>query len=176
MPFERDHDVLHWLQAMLGSPSAVVRRRALRLLEFVDCDERPQWLKAAAHDPEPKNRMTAVLVEAVVAVSAQDRWIELAESDMGAGELAADLAWEWEYRMRVCPRDDVPLTDTFVWTSVEDDALARRLATMKCGMDHTDSICLILSRRLVTNYTRAPKNSREAERWQAEGRPRYSES
>lgn len=178
MPIERDRYSLTWLEERLTSESSSVRRRGIELLEYVDCEQRAAWLKRASADPDMSVKATAALVEAVIAVQTEEVVFELLESDFASGTRDADLEWEWEYRVRVCCGEHISRADVVVWTREEDDAVARQLAIMKCGVEQEPehaAVAFIVSRRYVTRFTRLPKNHKEASRWHEQGRPRYEE-
>lgn len=176
MPIERDPYSLAWLEARLASEFASVRRRAFELLEYVDCEQRAVWLKHASSDADMGVKATAAIVGAIISTQAEEVHFELRESDFASGAHDEDLEWEWEYRVRVCSGEDIGRGDVVVWTTVEDDAIARRLAVMKSGAEYDEgcrAVAFIISRRYVTRFTRSPKNHREAARWHEDGRPRY---
>jgi hypothetical protein len=174
--YESDPEALAWLETALAHPARRVRLDAITLLSVVECPQRREWLARSQRDSDPVVRATSALVEAQVAVASAERF-DLFESDLGAGLDAADLEWEWEYLVAVCHGVVFPGALTRVWCKREDDSLARHLAVMKAyaGKDHESVHAqpMIVSKRLVTQYTRSPKSAREASRWSTRGRPRY---
>jgi hypothetical protein len=146
------------------------------LLEFVDCAQREQWLDRALCDPDPTVAATSVIVSALTRGAAEHR-TDLYESDLATGVDAEDLQWEWEYELIVCDKFFIPAVSTYVWTREEDDGLAREIALLKCYAgkedEKTNATSVIVSKRLVTRYTRTARTLTEAIRWRHEGRPRY---
>jgi len=174
--YESDPQALAWLRRALEHPTRRVRLDAVGLLGVVDCPEREAWLARAQRDPEPLVCATAALVEAQIAVSPKEPF-DLFESDFGGGLDRGDLEWEWEYAVAVCHGMAFPGALRLVWCQAEDDSLARRLAVMKAyaGKSHeADGACpIVVSKRLVTRYTRSAKSVQEAQMWHSQGRPRY---
>ncbi len=177
MFYETDQDALAWLSDALCHPARRVRLDAIGLLGVVDCPKRGDWLVRAQRDPDPVVSATAAFVEAQIVVASGERF-DLFESDFGGGVERTDLHWEWEYAVAVCHGMAFPGALTTVWCQAEDDALARRLAVMKCyagkAGEAVQAHPMIVAKRLVTQYTRAPKSRKEAWVWHARGRPRYS--
>jgi len=174
--YESDPQALEWLEQALNHPSRRVRVDAVHLLAAVDCANRMALLTRAQRDGDSYVAATAGLIEAQVRV-APSEWYELFESDFGSGLDASDLDWEWEYAIAVCHGSTFPGALTVVWSKPEDDALARRFAVMKtyAGKAHEaiHATPIIVSKRLVTRFTRSPKSSREAREWHLRGRPPY---
>ena len=131
MPYEADPVVLGWFARSLADERPAVRRRAVELLEHVDCERRQRWLATAAADADLRVVATAVVVSAIVAAQTDDDTMELLESDAFEGLTGEDLEWEWEYVVKVCRGPWVPPTGVLVWTRNEDDAAAKELAVMK---------------------------------------------
>jgi len=175
MYYESDARVLSWISEALHHPSRRIRLDAVNLLSALDFADRDEWLGCAMCDKDPVVVATAALVQAQVRVMGHR--FDLFESDLGCGLDSPDLQWEWEYSVVVCHGVAVPGATTLVWTREEDDALARNLAVMKVyvGKEHESQRArpLIVSKRLVTRFTRSPRSSAEARKWHAQGRPRY---
>jgi len=174
--YESDPRALAWLDQALHHPARRVRIDAIGLLCVVDCESRESWLAQAQRDSDASVVATAALVEAQTRVFPHDRF-DLFESDFGSGLGASDLEWEWEYAVAVCHKTTFPGALIRVWAKPEDDALARQLAVMKAyaGKSHEarSASPIIVSKRLVTRFTRSPKSSVEAREWHIHGRPRY---
>jgi hypothetical protein len=173
--FENDKAVLDWFDRALTHPTAHIRRQALLLLEHVDCTLRASWLERGQRDPDASVAATAVVV---ARIAPDPHWRpDLLESDLATGVDAEDLQWEWEYELVVCDRFTIPGVRTLAWSKTEDDGLAREIALMKnyAGKEHEKQhgTAVIVSKRLVTRYTRGARTFTEALRWHHEGRPRY---
>lgn len=178
MPYETDRTVLAWFETALADTRPGVRRRAVELLEHVDCEHRSAWLQRAESDDDKQVRAAAVLVQVVLCAQEAADVIELMESDFGDGTLDDDLAWEWEYTFKVCEGRYVPAAVRLVWTRVEDDAAAREIALIKARLGRHgggELTPVIVAKRVVNRYTRSPRSSTEAMRWYRSGRPRYEE-
>ncbi len=64
-----------------------------------------------------------------------------------------------------------------MWTREEDDSAAKELAVMKmiAGQPTAEEVVpVIIAKRAVTRYTRSARSMAEAQRWHAQGRPRYA--
>ncbi len=179
MPYDATSETTAWLERVLMSPRPAVRRRAVELLEYVECPRRDAWLEAAERDGDPRVSVTAVLVGIQLKARRAYRVLELMESEVGEGARSSpDLGWEWEYEVKVCEAEDIPAIGHLVWMREEDDAAAKSIAVIRryAGMPHpADAIPIIVAKRLVTAYTRHPRNRSEASRWARDGRPRYKE-
>lgn len=163
---------------MLVDARPRVRRKAVELLEDVACDARGAWLERAQRDEDPQVAAAAALVSAAAQARPERTSFELYESEMGDGLEESDLAWEWEYEIKVCQGASVPEVAHVVWTRGEDDRAAKRIALMKAFLGRepeSDAVAVIVDKRLVTQYTRAPRSSAEVAQWRDGGRPRYRE-
>lgn len=176
MYYESDPEAFRWLDEMLCHPARRVRIDAVNALSVIDCVFRRRWLARAQRDSDPTVVATALVVEAQINVEPPDRF-DLFESDLGTSLDAPDLEWEWEYSVAVCHETTFPGALTTVWTKGEDDAAAKRLAALKLYAGKTHEIgCarpFIVSKRLVTRFTRSPRSFAEARAWHLRGRPRY---
>ncbi len=174
--FENDKSVLEWFERALCHPTAHIRRQAVLILEFVDCVHRQQWLDRALCDPDPTVAATSVIVSALTR-DRSEKLVDLYESDFATGANSEDLRWEWEYELIVCDKFFIPAVRMLAWTQEEDDGLAREIALLKCyaGKEHEkeNGTGVIVSKRLVTRYTRAARSFTEAVLWHQGGRPRY---
>lgn len=178
MPYEADSEVLAWFDCALAHENPSVRRRALELLQRVECEPRRDWLTRALKDPEPDVVATAALVQASCRLDEEYACLELMESDFADGLGRDDLRWEWEYTLKVCDGYWVPETVRLVWTTQEDDVLAKELAVQKArfGDDGTKKWTpIVVRKRLVNQYTRSARSVMEAMLWHQKGRPRYSD-
>ncbi len=176
--YETDTNTLDWFDRTLTHPVARVRISTLCLLAEVDCASRRAWLRRAQSDSVAEVVATAVLLEAVAAVRA-DEGTDLFESDFAEQLDHSDLGWEWEYDVVVAHGELVQMGVRKVWTAQEDDGLARLIALQKayCGKESeiARGTAIIVGKRLVNHYTRSPRSMAEATRWLREGRPRYRE-
>ncbi|PKQ15543.1 MAG: hypothetical protein CVT67_08990 [Actinobacteria bacterium HGW-Actinobacteria-7] len=176
--YETDPAVLGWFDSALSHPTAHIRRSALTLLEHVDCARREEWFERAQLDPDPTVAALAVVVRTAAALRGAQR-IDLYESDLATGVDADDLKWEWEYEMVVCDGFSIPRTQMLGWSKQEDDGLAREFALFKCYAGKEAEACnatvVIVSKRLVTRYTRGARSLNEAMLWHQQGRPGYAE-
>lgn len=175
MPYDDDPAVLAWFETVLTASAPEIRMRALELLTRADVPPREGWLHRAADDDDPEVRATAVLVAAAIAVHGDQRAQELLESDFASGVDAPDMRWEWEYRFVPCIGTHIPTTGVLVWTGVEDDAMARRLAVLRASAGRGDEermVPIMVGKRFVNRYIRSPRSYAEALRWKELGRPR----
>lgn len=178
MPYEDNTEVLAWFERFLSDERPMVRRRAVELLEYVDCPPRSKWLARAEQDENQRVAATAALVGAILDVAPEAELFELLESDFFAGCECEDLEWEWEYAVKVCVGPSVPAACLLVWTREEDDQAARRIALLKMfpGEDpDPEAVPVIVGKRAVTSFTRSPRTQVEAALWHRDGRPRYQE-
>jgi hypothetical protein len=178
MPYEHDPDVLAWFERSLSDERHMVRRRAVELLEHVDCAMRMRWLARAEADENARVAATAVLVGAILDYESHAALFDLMESDFFDGREAGDLEWEWEWAIKVCDGPSVPAVFVLVWTKQEDDQAARRIALLKMfpGEDPAlDAMPVTVGKRVVTRFTRSPRSHIEAALWHRDGRPRYQE-
>jgi hypothetical protein len=178
VPYEQNPEIIAWFETSLGDPRPVARRRAIELLEYVDCAQRERWLSQAEQDEDPKVVSTAVLVRAILARSFDESRLELLESDFYDGCESEDLEWEWEYAVKVCHGCFVPASAVLVWTREEDDEAARRIALLKMtgGQEPDgDEMAIVIGKRVVNRYTRSARTQAEAMIWHQKGRPRYRE-
>jgi hypothetical protein len=178
MYFESDPAVLDWFECALTHPTTHVRRQAVALLEYVDCAQHGRWLERAGTDPDP-TVMTEALIVDVVTGPRRLEHLDLYESDMSAHvDGTGDMNWEWEYAMLVCDGFSIPGARTLAWVKEEDDAQAREIALLKCytgkEAEARSATVIIVSKRLVTRYTRSPRSFVEAMMWHNGGRPRYA--
>lgn len=175
--YEKDPRILEWFDEALTHHLPKVRRRALEFLCETDCPRREEWLERALLDPDPSVAAEAVVTQSHVRENARFN-VELFESDLATGLDSEDLAWEWEYQFVVMHDFFILQTHLYVWTAEEDDVLARQIASMRAYVGKENEVChgylLIVGKRMVTDFTRRPRTSIEAQRWQREGRPRYS--
>lgn len=82
MPYERDPRVIRWFEVALSDERPRIRRRAVELLEHVETDQRDDWLKRAQHDSDPQVVAIAAMIGALVTMDAEQRTLELMESDI----------------------------------------------------------------------------------------------
>lgn len=179
MPFDADPEVCAWFVEALESEYPAVRRRAVELLERVDCPPRAELLLRAGQDRDPSVTAAAALVEAALKVVAEIDALELLESDLADGIEGEDLGWEWEYAVIGCPFGELPTGTCLVWTGTEDDDAAKRLGALKLFFGQATPerfVVAIVGKSLVTRFTRSPRSFAEAMRWRHEGRPRYRET
>lgn len=175
MPYDDDSRVLAWFETVLTAPAPEIRIRALELLTRADVPPRAEWLRRAEADDDPDVRTTAVLVAAAIAAHGDQREQELLESDFASGVDDPDMRWEWEYRFVPCVGTHIPTAGVLVWTGVEDDAIARRLAVLRASAGRADGariVPVMVGKRFVNRYTRSPRSYAEALRWKESGRPR----
>jgi len=168
---------MNWFEHALRAANPSVRWRALGLLEDVATPRRDAWLERAERDPDPRVAARAVLVSAALTLQ-RKHTDDLFESDFAAGELSADLEWEWEYRFIMCVGLYVPgIPRNPVWVRYEDDEAARDIALMKGSIagDGDDVVAILVNKRFVNRYTRAPRSLLEHKAWRDHGRPRYGE-
>jgi len=176
MAWETDVEALSWLEQCLAAHSATTRRAVVDLLSQVECAPRGDWLARAAQDADPHVRAAAAL--AVAQIMGRQPFIDdLHESEFAQSCADPDLLWEWEYGFKVIREQHIPSGQTIVWTKCEDDALARQLALMKAlaGVvnDQQPAVAILVRKRYVNQFTRAPRSMNEAKRWAINGRPRY---
>lgn len=184
MYFEHDPFIIGWLEHWLHASSSHLRWRATDLLGHVDCAQRAQWLAALTQDPDPLVRRTALAISgrAPSRLTAAD--VDLFSSDFMADIRTLECTWEWEYGVRLCVADWIPLTVVRVWMREEDDSAARAIAalhtrpedetppaTSRGATQGKEVIPVIVDRRAVNQFTRSPRNSAEARIWRARGRP-----
>jgi len=176
--YETDLDVLGWFDRTLTHSATHVRSSALCLLAEVDCTDREAWLRRAQADPVAEVVATAVLLEAVISATPTEA-TDLFESDFATELEPGDLRWEWEYDVVVAHGEVVLMGSRKVWTSAEDDALARLIALQKayCGREGDIGLAtaIIVGKTIVNQFTRSPRSIAEAARWLKEGRPPYRE-
>jgi len=176
--YETDPHVLRWFERALSHPAARIRCSTLELLCKVDCSDRARWLRVGQADTHTDVAALAILVEALVA-SADEKHADLFESDFAEGLNSADLKWEWEYDVAVAHGVVLQGCTHQVWTTGEDDVLARQLALHKAyvGKLHeaAAATAIIVDKRLVNQFTRSPRSLSEARLWGEGGRPRYRE-
>ncbi|TLM80608.1 MAG: hypothetical protein FDZ75_08285 [Actinobacteria bacterium] len=174
MVYDADIGVLKWFERALAHANPEVRRSAVGLLGVVDTPRRGEWLQRAEGDADPTVQAAAVLA----AVEGGSPSLDLFESDFALDATGDDLEWQWEYLIRVTDGLYVPLSAHLVWLSCEDDATAKSLAVMKAGRPGARGkrdVALIVSKRLVNQYTRSARNMYEARQWHHYGRPRYQD-
>lgn len=176
MAWETDVEALSWLEQGLVAHSAVTRRAVVDLLAQVECAPRWDWLAQAARDADPGVRAAAAL--AVAQITGRQPFVDdLYESEFAQSCTDPDLMWEWEYGFKVIRGQHIPSGQTVVWVKREDDALARQLALMKAlaGVvsENPPAVAILVRKRYVNRFTRAPRSMGEAARWGRNGRPRY---
>jgi len=176
--YETDTQVLRWFERALSHPAPRIRCSALELLCKVDCLHRERWLREGQADPHQDVAALAVLVGALAA-SADTEPTDLFESDFAEGLSNTDLRWEWEYHVAIAHEVVLQGCTHQVWTTAEDDGIARQLALHKAyvGKLHEASAAtaIIVDKRLVNQFTRSPRSISEARLWGEGGRPRYQE-
>lgn len=180
MPTERDAATLRSLALRVHHPDPRVRLDAVKLLEVVDCLSRDEWLLVLISDDERVVSRAAQRVHSSLAVCSPGFDAELLDSDFAMAVAGSDLSWEWEYVVRVY-RGSRAVGNVRVWTREEDDALAKRIAVMRSGgarwgIADSETQTFVLSRILVCEFTRSPRSTAEAARWEAGGRPKYCDS
>lgn len=178
MPYEDDPEVIAWFGRCLADARPMVRRRAVELLEYVDCPARREWLIRAQMDANERVAATAVLIAAILDHASDAALFDLLESDFFDGQKSEDLEWEWEYSVKVCLGVSIPSACVMAWTREEDAEAARRIALLKMfpgEQPDQDAVPVIVGRRAVTRFTRSPRTRIEATLWHRSGRPRYQE-
>lgn len=174
--YETDSQAIDWFERSLTHHNHHVRCEALRLLARVDLARRKEWFARAEQDPDPSVAATAVVAAALARDGARFHE-DLLESDFADGLDSPDLMWEWEYAVAVCDGVLAPVALTLAWTREEDDEAAREMAMLKCYAGKEGQVAtgtpIIVSKRLVTRYTRSARTFSEAVRWHHSGRPRY---
>lgn len=179
MPTERDPATVRALAWRVHHPDPRVRLDAVTLLEVVDCPHRREWLLALIADDERVVGRAAERVRCGLDHADPAYDSELLDSDFALEVSDSDLGWEWEYLVRVY-RGSHSAGDVTVWTRTEDDTLAKRIAVMRSRVRVDDAQSavqtFILARTLVCEFTRSPRSSVEAARWEIGGRPRYCDS
>ena len=176
--YETDPGVLAWLDHALVHATPRIRISALDLLTRIDCAQRDRWLERAQADPCGDVAAAAVLAAALV-THTDECATDLFESDFASGLECDDLRWEWEYEVVIAHESVLQGCTRRVWTSEEDDHLARTLALHKAYVgkwrEAAAATVLIVDKRIVKQYTRSPRSSAEARLWGRGGRPRYGE-
>lgn len=180
MPTERDAATLRSLALRVHHPDPRVRLDAVKLLEVVDCLHRDEWLLVLAADDERVVSRAAQRLHSSLALRDTEFDAELLDSDLAVALMSSDLSWEWEYVVRVY-HGNRAVGNMRVWTREEDDALAKRIAVMRSGgarrgIADSETQTFVLSRILVCEFTRAPRSTAEAARWETGGRPKYCDS
>lgn len=174
MPYESDPQVLLWFSRALSDGRPMIRRRALELLEHVDCPARRRWLAEAENDADGRVAATAVIIAAILEHAPHAASFELMEIDF-ADVATEDLEWEWEYAIKICRGLWVPSSAVLAWTRSEDDEAAKRIAMLRLFPRRPDpeAIAIIVGKKFVNRYTRSPRNQAEATLWHHRGRPKY---
>ena len=189
MYFENDPHIIEWLARWLEAPSPHIRWRATELLAHVDCRGRAGWLERMTHDRDPVVRRTAHAALRNARIGPEGADADLFSSDFMSDLHGSEFDWEWEYGLRLCAPDWIPLTVVRVWMREEDDAAARAIAllhatshdgsardargrvTQPSVESHEEVIPVIIYRRAVNQFTRSPRSIAEARLWHVRGRP-----
>ncbi len=171
--------VIGWLERMLVHEEAIVRARAVALLEHVEFDRRAAWLECASHDPDESVRDTALCVRCTLDTPAEDAAATLLPEQLAADDrdgLDPKLKWRWEHYFELWSEGGYLAWTTLVWTDEYDEELAREQAARKLEDPQGGQPYPVLTHsRFVNEYTRSATSYAEAMMWHAQGRPKPPE-